>query len=62
MIHLEIQAGTMTTDRFGDRVRVPIPKGGRVELRPAPEHVDVRVLEKSGSVHRSFRLPKEEDR
>lgn len=59
MAHVKIQDGTLTTERFGDRLQVAIPRGGKVELRPRPQHVDVEIREKDGTVHRKFRLPKE---
>lgn len=57
MAYFEINDGTLTTKRFGDRVQIPIPTGGRVELLPNQDHVDVEVRESRGTVFRKFRLP-----
>lgn len=57
---IEVKDGTLRTTRFGDDVRVPIPEGGRVEIRPSSGHADVEVRDKKGASVRSFRLPKED--
>lgn len=62
MPYIEIHDGTLTTQRFGDRVHVSIPSGGRVEIRPCPEYADVEMREATGAVVRRFRLPEEAHR
>lgn len=56
---IEVKDGLLCTSRFGDRVNVRIPDGGRVEIRTAPEHVDVEIRTATGAQHRTFRLPKD---
>lgn len=60
MAHIEVKDRVLITSRFGDEVRVPIPAGGRVEIRTARDHVDVELRSSVGAKVRTFRLPKEE--
>ena len=59
MPQIEIKDGILITHRFGDRVQMQVPDGGRVEIRTEPSHTDVEIRERNGSVHRRFRLPRE---
>jgi hypothetical protein len=59
MPHIEIQDGVLITQRFGATVRVPVPVGGRVEICTQSTHTDVEVRERTGAVHRRFRLPRD---
>ncbi|MDP3910177.1 MAG: hypothetical protein Q8Q14_07275 [Gemmatimonadales bacterium] len=59
MAHIEIQDGVLTTHRFGDRVQIRVPAGGRVEICTEPTHTDVQVKERGGTISRQFRLPRE---
>jgi hypothetical protein len=58
MATIEIQDGVLTTERFGDKVQIRVPKGGSVELCTYEAHTDVELREPSGRVMRRFRLPR----
>lgn len=62
MPYFEIHDGTLITRRFGDRIQVAIPAGGRVEIRPCPEYADVEMHEVTGAIVRRFRVPEEDDK
>lgn len=60
MAKIHIENGVLLTERFGDPVKIRVPKGGTVDIRPSRKHADVLLRERSGAIARSFRLPKED--
>lgn len=58
MAHIEIADGMLITERFGDRVRVQLPEGARVEISTEKDHADIAVRARGGAVVRRFRLPR----